>query len=64
MDIRTVTVKCPYCGHDNKISLHRGEELRPKVVLCDVEDGPGCDRYFAAEVRFVTKVKIYTLEEG
>lgn len=61
-DFRLVTVLCPYCGHDNRIRVHTSEENSPRVALCEIEDGPGCDRYFAVEVSFSPTVKTFTLE--
>jgi len=61
MSTRDVIAVCPYCGHGTRIVVHEYEENRPKVVLCEVEDGPGCDRYFAAQVTFVPQTKTFTM---
>ena len=63
-DFRLVTVACPYCGHDNRIRVHTSEENRPMTVLCEIEDGPGCDRYFVIEVSFRATVKTFTIQEA
>ena len=45
-----VQVKCPYCGHEGFYTVK--ERYGPFVILCDTEDGPGCDRYFVVKVKF------------
>jgi hypothetical protein len=57
---RTLHVKCPMCGYDNKISEQQQNNLgvkegRPFIVLCDNEEG-GCDRYFVVEVTLTAHV--------
>ena len=49
-----VQIKCPYCGHEGFYSIK--ERYGPFVVLCDSEEGPGCDRYFVAKVSFTANV--------
>ena len=58
-----VQVKCPYCGHEGFFTVQ--ERFRPFVILCDTEDGQGCDRYFAVKVKFqaiVTTMAITDIE--
>ena len=59
---RSATVKCPYCGTEQRVMIRREEENHPKLVLCDIEDVPGCDRWFAVLILFEPIVAdIYTL---
>lgn len=46
--MKTVLVKCPYCGLKTEINV---EELRDisSLVICDVMEG-GCDRIIVADV--------------
>lgn len=47
------TIKCPYCGVENKIIINIENVIDKQVQLCDCEEG-GCDRYFVA----FTKIKV------
>ena len=49
--MKTVRVKCPYCGLITEINV---EELRDisSLVIYDVMEG-GCDRIFVADVSVV-----------
>ena len=55
-----VWVICPYCGVRQKAWLERGG---PQVVLCDCEDFPGCDRYFAVTVTMKPILEYFALNE-
>ena len=61
-DTRTAKVSCPYCGHVNTVRICRDDELRPIVILCDIEEGPGCDRFFAAQIAFRPSIEVFSLE--
>lgn len=45
-----IKVTCPYCGNEfwQMVELHDIGISRPMIILCDIEETPGCDRYFAA----------------
>ena len=45
---------CPYCGHENGQYSSVTQYRRPTVILCDIENGPGCDRYFVARIKHWT----------
>ena len=55
-----VYVICPYCGTRQKQWLERGG---PQVVLCDCENVPGCDRYFAVTLTMKPVVEYYALND-
>lgn len=58
-------VKCPMCGHLNKMdsrAYYKVEPGRPFIMTCDSEEG-GCDRYFVAQINVVANVKTYVYEE-
>lgn len=57
-----IRVKCPYCGYENTV-VPVPDNIRPFVVLCDIDDGPGCDRYFAVEIKFKPVVSTYRIIE-
>jgi hypothetical protein len=40
-----VSVKCPHCGYDNRISVEVGELGRLNVYYCNIDEG-GCDEPF------------------
>ena len=54
-----VRIVCPYCGNEAVYFVKEGKQ----IILCDIEDTPGCDRYFVADMRFVPKVKLYAMVE-
>lgn len=58
---RQVLVKCPYCGYEN--AIFPDDRIGPRVVLCGIDDGSGCDRYFAMEVKFKPLVIVYRMVE-
>jgi hypothetical protein len=37
---------CPYCGHENHLSVSEYGEFMPRVIACDNDSG-GCDSWFA-----------------
>ena len=51
---------CPYCGYMNTIAVNTNI-IERVVVLCDCEEGPGCDQYFVAEVKFIPVVKVFSM---
>ena len=48
-----VGVTCPYCGHKDSVVATEDNTRRPIVILCDIENGPGCDRYYVARIKVV-----------
>ena len=59
---RAVAIQCPYCGNLNKRYLGLSD-TRPIVMLCDVNDSPGCDRYFVAQMSWRPAVRTYAIDE-
>ena len=57
-----VTLICPYCGTRQSHYLER--KIGPQIVLCDIDDVPGCDRYFAVTLRVVHKIEYYAMNEA
>ena len=58
-------VTCPYCGQSQKKVISMNPQAsKMKVVLCDIEDVPGCDRYFAVNVSLKPVVNTYSMEEN
>ena len=58
-------VKCPMCGHINKLDLKDGEEVfpgKPFITLCYPEEG-GCDRYFVVVVRIKITANAYAYND-
>ena len=55
-----VYIICPYCGVRQKHFLKRGG---PQIVLCDCENAPGCDRYFAVSLTMIPKVSYFSVNE-
>ncbi len=60
---RSVSVKCPYCGHHTPV-LATLPYTGPEVILCDTEDGPGCDRYFVARVSWRPVVEVWEMRQA
>jgi len=56
-----VYVICPYCGTRQRTRLER--MTRPQIVLCDCEDYPGCDRWFAVRLQMVPRLQYYAVDE-
>ena len=56
-----VAIICPYCG--TRQLQHLKRTVRPQVVLCDCENYPGCDRYFAVSLRIEHKLQYYAMSE-
>lgn len=54
-----VSVQCPYCGVRQVHELTRS--VRPQVVLCDIEEVPGCDRYFAVTLTMIPRLSYHLL---
>ena len=52
---------CPYCGTRQTQYLKRFTS--PQVILCDCENAPGCDRYFAVTLRMKPVVEYYAMNE-
>ena len=62
-EYKFVNVECPYCGRKNVETVELNE-LAPRVILCGEDmDRQGCDRYFAALIKFTPSVKTYKMEE-
>ena len=57
-----VFVTCPYCGNRTVYYMDR-DTLGPQVILCDIDDSPGCDRYFAVHVKWQPNVTTFRLQE-
>ena len=51
---------CPYCG--TRQTHHLKRMTSPQIVLCDCENAPGCDRYFAVNLRIVHKVEYLAID--
>jgi hypothetical protein len=47
---------CPYCGHVSYVYVEPGDRSSPLVVLCNIDEGPGCDEYFVVEFEFHPRV--------
>jgi len=60
MDYQKVKIVCPYCGHPNYIRF-RLTDSRMQLILCDIDDGPGCDRHFVADIALEPKVATYRI---
>jgi len=52
---------CPYCG--TRQSHHLARTTSPQVILCDCENAPGCDRYFAVKLRMKPVVEYFAMNE-
>lgn len=55
-----VTIKCPYCQNEFRVLIDFAASYRSRrVVVCDIEHTPGCDRAFVIEYqhRFEYEVK-------
>ena len=57
-----IRIKCPYCGVEAIYYIER-ETHGPQVILCDIDNAPGCDRYFAVEVNWYPRITTYALTE-
>ena len=53
---------CPYCGHQNRLKV-KIDEYSPIIILCDIDDGPGCDRYFVGDFRITVDTESYAIPE-
>ena len=58
-----VKVPCPMCGHINTLWLDAKDRNSFRVVTCDTENGPGCDRYFAVQFHIKASAIVYNLVE-
>lgn len=52
-----ITVRCPMCGHENKIRFGLESNRKRQLKLCDVDTG-GCDDFFV--VMLLAKVTAKT----
>jgi len=57
-----IKVTCPYCGHGNRVSVEYASR-RPIIVMCDVDAGPGCGRYFAVQVGWKPVITRFKMAE-
>lgn len=46
--MRTIKVKCPYCGMENKVEVNELYD-DAKIVFCDILRG-GCEKMFVADI--------------
>lgn len=53
---RFVKVKCPHCGNEFDHFVDTETMSRRQVVVCDVDETPGCDMPFVVEIE--VKVEI------
>jgi hypothetical protein len=58
-NLQIVELICPYCG--NKTIYRLKDHPRPQIVLCDIDDSPGCGEYFAVGIVMVPEVTYYTI---
>ena len=58
---KTVELQCPYCGVVSHYIYDADNWFRPQIFLCDTEDAPGCDRYFAATISFKPVVRYFSM---
>ena len=57
----TVYLICPYCGVRQAHYLERVSRIQ--IILCDCEDYPGCDRWFAVRLLMVPRLQYYAVNE-
>ena len=53
-------IPCPYCGHINGLVVEDGAM---EIISCDVEVGPGCDRYFIYKAQAKPVITTFTVEQ-
>jgi transcription elongation factor Elf1 len=54
------TVICPHCGNVNRLTTSKTDYTQ--IVECDIEDSPGCGKYFVVKARIeVIITDVYTL---
>ena len=60
-----VELECPYCANKFVKWVKFSQDSTPikLVVLCDIDDTPGCDRYFAVIVKVKPMVEIFKMVE-
>jgi hypothetical protein len=58
-----VYVTCPYCGTRNRIHISEIQSNK-HVALCDIEDVPGCDEYFAFDIRIKYETAVYKMVQA
>jgi len=63
----TLLVKCPMCGHLNKLDTkaqqyYLVENDKPFIMTCDMEEG-GCDRYFVCKIVLTSNIHTYTYQD-
>jgi hypothetical protein len=51
----TGRVFCPYCGHENRVSVSRYSV--PEITHCDTDEG-GCDQYFVMKPTVTIRVEV------
>lgn len=59
MKEQVITAVCPLCG--NKAKYHIKEGFN--VLLCDIDDTPGCDEYFVIKVSFRVEYQTFKIVE-
>lgn len=58
-----VDVQCPYCSNVNGMYYQPGKDHKMQIVLCDIENSDGCDRYFVAEIAIKAEVSAYAIDK-
>lgn len=56
-----IKLECPYCGHQNSITLERNFDMQ--VIVCDTDCG-GCDRNFVFKPTVKIEVDVYKIERN
>ena len=61
--MKLVEVKCPYCKVVQNVDTDMFEHVdcRPAVIECNVEEYPGCGRWFALKVSWKPIVTTYII---
>lgn len=57
-----IKVKCPYCGHENRVlvEIQNGIQKR-EVTTCDLDSG-GCDKDFVIHPKVEVSADVYKIE--
>lgn len=59
----TITVICPYCAQANRIRIRLQEYYQPMVISCDIDEVPGCDRWFVVQPHMTYTATVYGITD-